>query len=427
MSRSYEPKKRQPAPPAVRDVIAAPGRPLEAEERRDLEPRFEHDFGDVRVHTDERAAASARAIGAVAYTVGTHVVFDRGFAPGTEMGRRLLAHELAHVVQQGEAPIGPQLVLEPADTRLEGEAQRAGGGGSPTLSRAPAATVQRQMGELRLVEARLEAEARLPHRFPDRGIRIVGADADALVTLLAGCTGLALERDAAQTLVERPQPQGQPPATGISRTATTTLRSFIRESRVGIVIDTDPHVEGVVLGTFAMATPGYHRLEVPNIRRLAAAGGESGGASACDVALHEIAEAFAGRRLSLERREVGRRAYEPAHEEGLRVEEGIRRDLGLPLRSRTEHGDFQQLGQDSPTSYIFLESIFYGAGRELRTQLNLLRVTITAAGTGDTEVVASFVVRGSIRFTTQREALEVFNRFASGLGFQPIPIPEGLK
>jgi hypothetical protein len=71
-----------------------------------MEPRFGHDFSQVRVHTDTRAAESARAANALAYTVGSNVVFGAGqYALGTTKGRNLLAHELTHTVQQGFAPI----------------------------------------------------------------------------------------------------------------------------------------------------------------------------------------------------------------------------------------------------------------------------------------------------------------------------------
>ena len=67
-----------------------------------MEPRFGHDFSQVRVHTDARAAESARAVNALAYTVGRDVVFGTGqYMPGTMEGKRLMAHELTHVVQQG--------------------------------------------------------------------------------------------------------------------------------------------------------------------------------------------------------------------------------------------------------------------------------------------------------------------------------------
>jgi len=69
-----------------------------------FEPRFRHDFSRVRVHRDAPAARSARDVSAQAYTVGHHVVFGRNrFQPGDSDGRELLAHELAHVVQQGSA------------------------------------------------------------------------------------------------------------------------------------------------------------------------------------------------------------------------------------------------------------------------------------------------------------------------------------
>jgi hypothetical protein len=73
-----------------------------------MEPRFGHDFGDVRVHADERAAESAQALSALAYTVGSNIVFSRGqYTPGTLTGKRLLAHELAHVEQQRDLAAAP--------------------------------------------------------------------------------------------------------------------------------------------------------------------------------------------------------------------------------------------------------------------------------------------------------------------------------
>ena len=137
-------------PPIVHDVLRSPGQPIDAETRAFMEPRFGHDFSRVhanknlpvptrlnigapndrfekeaeltakrvlshiptpftkgydfsgiRVHTDAKAGVSARSIGALAYTVGNNIVFDNNrFAPGAPDGRRLLAHELTHVIQQ---------------------------------------------------------------------------------------------------------------------------------------------------------------------------------------------------------------------------------------------------------------------------------------------------------------------------------------
>jgi len=85
----------------VQNVLASPGRALDASTREFFAARFGHDFADVRVHDDATAAASARGVHALAYTVGSNVVFGAGhYSPGTSAGRHLLAHELTHVIQQ---------------------------------------------------------------------------------------------------------------------------------------------------------------------------------------------------------------------------------------------------------------------------------------------------------------------------------------
>jgi hypothetical protein len=89
------------APPMIHDVLAAPGRPLDPAARAFMEPCFGQDLSHVRVHADAGAARSAESIDARAYTVGHHVFFGPGeYRPGAADGRRLLAHELAHVAQQ---------------------------------------------------------------------------------------------------------------------------------------------------------------------------------------------------------------------------------------------------------------------------------------------------------------------------------------
>src|SRR4051794_22968554 len=88
--------------PAVgREGRGTPGRPLDAAVRGVMEFRLGQDFGDVRVHTDTKAGAAARSIGARAFTGGDDIVFAAGqYSPHTAIGQNLLAHELAHVVQQ---------------------------------------------------------------------------------------------------------------------------------------------------------------------------------------------------------------------------------------------------------------------------------------------------------------------------------------
>ena len=98
------------APPIVHEVLRSPGQPLDVDTRAFFEPRFGHDFSGVRVHTDTKAEESARAVRALAYTVGRDVVFGAGqYAPAASDGRRLLAHELAHTIQQSQSPVGGTL------------------------------------------------------------------------------------------------------------------------------------------------------------------------------------------------------------------------------------------------------------------------------------------------------------------------------
>jgi Domain of unknown function (DUF4157) len=123
----------RPATPPVHEVLRSPGQPLDAAARAEMESRFGHDFGQVRVHSGARAGESARAVDALAYTVGPDVVFASGrYRPDTSAGRALLAHELAHVVQQeGAASRPPGSVPRPVDRgradRAEVEARRAVG------------------------------------------------------------------------------------------------------------------------------------------------------------------------------------------------------------------------------------------------------------------------------------------------------------
>lgn len=93
------------APSLVSDVLRAPGEPLDSTTRASMEARFGRDLSRVRVHADQRAAHSARGLNAQAYTVGEDVVFGAGqYRRGSSEGRKLIAHELTHVLQQGFAP-----------------------------------------------------------------------------------------------------------------------------------------------------------------------------------------------------------------------------------------------------------------------------------------------------------------------------------
>jgi hypothetical protein len=112
------------APPIVHEVLRSSGQPLDARTRAFMEPRFGHDFSKVRVHTDARAAESAHAVSAHAYTVGNHIVFAQP-PSRSGAGASLLAHELTHVVQQGGAGgAASSLRVGETGTPAEREAER---------------------------------------------------------------------------------------------------------------------------------------------------------------------------------------------------------------------------------------------------------------------------------------------------------------
>ena len=104
------------------------GTPLPPEVRDEMGSALGDSFGDVRVHTDPLAGALARSVQARAFTTGADIFFaGDAYQPGSAQGRALLAHELAHVVQQRGTPTsGEMRVSEPGD-RLEQEAERTAG------------------------------------------------------------------------------------------------------------------------------------------------------------------------------------------------------------------------------------------------------------------------------------------------------------
>jgi hypothetical protein len=124
----------------TKQVVQSPGEPLDTQVRAFFEPRFGHDFGRVRIHTDQGANESTDRLHADAYTTGSHVVFGVGrYAPHTQDGRTLLGHELAHVAQQGKGTeAGNQMRLSrpdaPAERAADVAAHRIVAGHPPTLA-----------------------------------------------------------------------------------------------------------------------------------------------------------------------------------------------------------------------------------------------------------------------------------------------------
>jgi hypothetical protein len=139
-----EPSVPDEAPELVRETLTSPGHPLDAGTRAVMEPRFGRDFSQVRVHNDQDAAESAQALNAKAFTAGPDLVFAAGrYSPGTPTGRNLIAHELAHVVQQASGPvagtpIAGDMTVSHAGDRFELAANTIADGALPvTESKAP--------------------------------------------------------------------------------------------------------------------------------------------------------------------------------------------------------------------------------------------------------------------------------------------------
>lgn len=109
--------------PLIREILNSPGERLDHATHIFMRQRFGHDFSRVRIHHDAKAAASARTVNALAYAVGNSVVFGAGrFEPKTNVGRRLLAHELAHVIQH-DADNSFPTEIDSADSASEKEAE----------------------------------------------------------------------------------------------------------------------------------------------------------------------------------------------------------------------------------------------------------------------------------------------------------------
>jgi len=136
-TRTPDTRQRQPGAPATG---LTRGWPLPPKLRRQLEPALGADFSTVRLHTDEKAGASALALGARAYSLGPDIVFAPGhFTPETSQGRTLLAHELFHVRQDGgRAPQpGATLRIDPPESSEERQAEEAARAFSATADTSP--------------------------------------------------------------------------------------------------------------------------------------------------------------------------------------------------------------------------------------------------------------------------------------------------
>lgn len=247
---------RAEAAQAIRLVVESPGRPLDSATRAEMEPKFGYDLSSVRLHTDEPAAASARAVAANAYTAGSHIAFDSGrYSPGSASGQRLMTHELAHVVQQTQGPVAGTAIGEgvqvshPSD-RFEQQARETAGarGGEPAAPAIATPDAERA-GPLRRLSARTE---KLSIQRSDEDTSAAGSllgglgGVGSFLTSIAAVVVAARAADAAerQTAAAEDPPQGTPTLGGLTSThvdipETKKLKTAAENDKTGLQEDAD--------------------------------------------------------------------------------------------------------------------------------------------------------------------------------------------
>jgi len=168
LQRKASSAQASPAVPSiVHEVLRSPGQPLDAATREFFGPRFGYDFSRVRIHTDARAAESARAIDAVAYTFGREIVFAADhYVPASRSGQALLAHELTHVVQQrGSHALSPSEISHPYHgTEVEARAAEVSLGLRAPLASLSTATIHRQPADQNRPPAKGSAAGQQPQK-----------------------------------------------------------------------------------------------------------------------------------------------------------------------------------------------------------------------------------------------------------------------
>jgi outer membrane protein OmpA-like peptidoglycan-associated protein len=214
--RSASQAEPETVPPIVYDVLRSPGQPLDGATRAFMEPRFGHDFSKIRVHTDSRAAESARAVNAFAYSVGSDVVFGAGrHEPATPAGRELLAHELTHVVQQRATSESSSLRVGSVSDPCEREAERVAAG---AVSGGALSSVQQGSG---LIQRLADASAPASDTDSTAGSQSQNQQPSdpSSGTQKPGSTATSTEKpETCSPPTDMACPAGKDPATGVTNT-----------------------------------------------------------------------------------------------------------------------------------------------------------------------------------------------------------------
>jgi hypothetical protein len=370
-------------PAIVNDVLNTSGKPLDNDIRADVEPKFGYDFSNVKIHTDEVAAKSAQSLNALAYTSGSSIVFNEGqYQPSSQEGKKLLAHELTHVVQQSQS----------------------------------SQTVQRQPKPLQPQPAPPPKAPACP-AFPTSGVQVIGSFSNELALVLSSCSGKEVTVDKNSKL----QLSTKAVAGAKKNASASASVANVINNKVGIIVDTDPKSLGTTVGAFDHDCPGRQFVNVKNIEAQAKATGVSGGLDTCSAVLHEMEEAVQARTLGA--KVTGDDLFKQSHAQATKVENAIRKDAKLPIREGVD-GSTVMIGNIDKDHLLILDSMVFGKGKSAKTQINVIICTPTVKSATETvcvnEVKASHVVDGIVTFTNQKEAIKVFNDHASDFGFQKL-------
>lgn len=293
------------------NALRGGGSPLEESARTFFEPRFDCDFSDVRIHTDSRAAELARGMNALAFTVGRDVAFGAGrYSPDSAEGRKLLAHELTHVVQQ----TGPVQRKTPNDG-LHNSCRRAVENDVRTRL-SGGAHASRRVGRLkapRSIQRRLVTFGTLP-------------DVNALLGLIGPAAGLTLTLNVAnnQTQIAAVLP-GVPPSPAL-RTQLTTIINHARQHAEVIIARGQPQVQ---VGAFPqpsdLTVTRVQQIDIDDILAIDAGAPGNGVAKAA----HEIQENFQAHGVTPV---AGRDRFSRAHERAVAAESAVTAQLIGPGR-----------------------------------------------------------------------------------------------
>ena len=189
-------------PPIVHEVLRSPGQPLDTTTRMFMEPRLGYDFSQARVHTDAKAAESAQAVKALAYTVGREVVFTDGqYAPTTTAGRQLIAHELTHVVQQSGSFLQAKLHIGSENDPAEAEADSAARTIEATTNSVHSTKSVSQISKC-VIQRRVRPENVTCHRTGLTNPNLAGDEAVAVITA-ADADAIDLAQEAETRLAEQ--------------------------------------------------------------------------------------------------------------------------------------------------------------------------------------------------------------------------------